>query len=159
MDTPETQGATETEPSAGARAAAEAINIAWRWDIPLEEVARIIDREMAASVAEAKAALYLKIVEWSDEDKCFVGRVPSLFHGGVHGDNKAKVYAELCQAAEEWIETIERDGKPLPKPAAVEVITIQRERDLAFDYIRSLWRNNQLPAPMCEELREALVAK
>lgn len=66
----------------------------------------------------AKAARYLKIVEWSDEDKCFVGRIPGLAAGGVHGDDEAEVYRELCQVAEEWIELLERDGKPLPPPTA-----------------------------------------
>jgi hypothetical protein len=35
-----------SEPSEAAQRAAEAINNAWRWDIPLDEVAAIIDREM-----------------------------------------------------------------------------------------------------------------
>ncbi len=73
---------------------------------------------MKYSDIRIKAAGYLKIVEWSDEDKCFVGRVPGLFDGGVHGDDETKVYRELCQVAEEWIEMIERDGKPLPSPTA-----------------------------------------
>lgn len=67
---------------------------------------------------KAAAARYLKIVEWSDEDKCFVGRVPGLFAGGVHGDNEAKVYSELCEVTEEWVALIERDGKPLPDATA-----------------------------------------
>jgi hypothetical protein len=28
---------------------------------------------------------YLKLVEWSDEDGCYVGRCPELMLGGVHG--------------------------------------------------------------------------
>ena len=60
---------------------------------------------------------YMKVVTWSDEDQCFIGRCPELFAGGVHGDDELKVYRELCQAAEEWVATLERDGKPLPKPS------------------------------------------
>ena len=30
---------------------------------------------------------YLKIVEWSDEDGCYVGTCPGLMLGGVHGDD------------------------------------------------------------------------
>jgi hypothetical protein len=50
---------------------------------------------------------YLKIVEWSEEDQCYVGTCPGLFYGGCHGDNEAKVYKELC-------EIVEENGKPLP---------------------------------------------
>ena len=46
---------------------------------------------------------YLKIVEWSNEDHCYVGTCPGLMLGGVHGDNKTHVYKELCQAVDEWI--------------------------------------------------------
>lgn len=48
-----------------------------------------------------KSGNYAKFVEWSDEDECFIGRCPELMLGGVHGDNEAKVYAELCEAVEE----------------------------------------------------------
>jgi len=57
---------------------------------------------------------YLKIVEWSEEDVCYVGTCPGLMLGGVHGDNEAKVYKELCQTVEEWIEIYQEDGEPLP---------------------------------------------
>ncbi len=31
---------------------------------------------------------YAKIVEWSEEDQCFVGSCPGLFYGGRHGDDE-----------------------------------------------------------------------
>lgn len=61
---------------------------------------------------------YLKLVEWSEEDGCYVGRCPGLFHGGIHGDDEAKVYKELCEVVEEWIQIYEEDGDPLPEPTA-----------------------------------------
>ena len=61
---------------------------------------------------------YLKIVEWSDEDDCYVGTCPGLMLGGVHGDHEAKVYAELCQAVDEWIAIHGQDGTPLPPATA-----------------------------------------
>jgi len=61
---------------------------------------------------------YLKIVEWSEEDRCYVGACPGLMLGGVHGGDEAKVYAELCQAVEEWIAIHDADGTPLPAPTA-----------------------------------------
>ena len=38
--------------------------------------------------------------------------------GGVHGDDDAAVYAELCQAVEEWIRICEQEGEPLPEATA-----------------------------------------
>lgn len=67
---------------------------------------------------KTKAARYLKVVEWSEADGCFVGRCPGLFAGGVHGNDEAEVYRELCEAAEEWVDIIEGDGAPLPPPTA-----------------------------------------
>jgi len=61
---------------------------------------------------------YLKIVEWSNEDGCYVGTCPGLMLGGVHGDDETKVYRELCQSVDEWIEICQRDGEPLPAATA-----------------------------------------
>ena len=67
---------------------------------------------------------YLKIVEWSEEDQCYVGTCPGLMLGGIHGDDEAKVYKELCQAVEEWIEVYQEDGEALP--AATTGIRLRR---------------------------------
>ena len=60
------------------------------------------------------SARYVKIVEWSDEDQCFVGSCPGLFYGGCHGDDEQAVFAELCGIAEEIITLYQKDHKPLP---------------------------------------------
>jgi predicted HicB family RNase H-like nuclease len=59
---------------------------------------------------------YLKIVEWSDEDGCYVGRCPELMLGGVHGDDQLKVYRELCGVIEEWEKIYRDDNRSLPEP-------------------------------------------
>jgi predicted RNase H-like HicB family nuclease len=61
-----------------------------------------------------QSARYVKIVEWSAEDGCFVGSCPGLFFGGCHGDDEQAVFAELCEIVEETIALYEKDGKPLP---------------------------------------------
>jgi len=66
------------------------------------------------------ASHYVKIVEWSDEDRCFVGRCPELFGGGCHGDDEVKVYAELTALVEEAIEDRLAGGDPLPIPLATK---------------------------------------
>jgi predicted HicB family RNase H-like nuclease len=88
---------------------------------------------------------YLKIVEWSQEDGCYVGTCPGLMLGGVHGPNEAKVYRELCQVVEEVIRIYEEDGDPLPAPTAGKeysgkfVVRVGRElhKELAIEAVRS----------------------
>jgi predicted RNase H-like HicB family nuclease len=57
---------------------------------------------------------YAKIVEWSDEDQCFIGSCLGLFYGGCHGDNEQQVFAQLCDIVAETIELYKQDGKTLP---------------------------------------------
>ncbi len=64
------------------------------------------------------SARYVKIVEWSDEDQCYVGSSPGLIYGGCHGEDEAKVFVELCRIVEEAIELYRQDGKPLPPPTS-----------------------------------------
>src|SRR5437899_377412 len=59
---------------------------------------------MTSKQIKEQAARYAKFVEWSDEDQCFISRCPELMGGGVHGNDEARVYKELCQTVEEWIE-------------------------------------------------------
>jgi predicted RNase H-like HicB family nuclease len=59
---------------------------------------------------------YAKIVEWSDEDQCYVGSCPGLFYGGCHGEDEKEVFAELCELVEKVIELYQTDGKQLPPP-------------------------------------------
>jgi predicted RNase H-like HicB family nuclease len=64
------------------------------------------------------SARYVKIVEWSDEDNCYVGSAPGLILGGCHGPDEKEVFAELCEIVEEAIAMYRADGKPLPPPTA-----------------------------------------
>ena len=65
-----------------------------------------------------KSNQYLKVVEWSEEDQCFIGRVPGLALGGVHGKNEVNVYEKLGTVVDEWIAIHEADGVPLPSATA-----------------------------------------
>ncbi len=64
------------------------------------------------------SARYVKLVEWSDADECYIGTSPGLMNGGCHGDDERAVYAELCDIVDEVIELYREDGKPLPPPTA-----------------------------------------
>ena len=64
------------------------------------------------------AARYLKIVEWSAADKCFVGRCPGLFFGGCHGADETDVYREVCQLVEEHVAQLLASKETLPPTTA-----------------------------------------
>lgn len=61
---------------------------------------------------------YVKIVEWSEQDQCYVGSCPGLLYGGCHGDDETEVFKELCQIVDETLELLKQDGKPLPPPTS-----------------------------------------
>ena len=61
---------------------------------------------------------YLKIVEWSAADKCFVGTAPGLILGGVHGSKEEVVFQELKVAIDEAITLMKKNKMPLPKATA-----------------------------------------
>lgn len=65
-----------------------------------------------------ESARYVKIVEWSEEDQCYIGTSPGLMNGGCHGDNEKAVYAELCDIVDEVIKLYREDGKALPPSTA-----------------------------------------
>ncbi len=64
------------------------------------------------------SARYVKLVEWSEEDKCFVGSAPGLIYGGCHGTDEKEVFDELCTIVDEAIILYRKDGKPLPAPTS-----------------------------------------
>ena len=57
---------------------------------------------------------YLKFVEWSDKDQCYIGTAPGLILGRVHGKDQTKVFKNLCETVEEAI----RLRVPIPSIAA-----------------------------------------
>lgn len=65
-----------------------------------------------------EGARYIKIVEWSEEDQCFIGYCPGIIGPCCHGDNEVEVYKDLCQIVEEWLEISRQQNKELPPPTA-----------------------------------------
>jgi len=61
---------------------------------------------------------YLKIVEWSEEDQCYIGRIPGLALGGVHGRNEVKVFENLGSLVDEWLKIYKGDNISLPPATA-----------------------------------------
>jgi predicted HicB family RNase H-like nuclease len=64
---------------------------------------------------KTKKKSVVKVVEWSDEDKCYVGSALPLIGPCCHGDDEAKVYKELCEIVDEWLREGGRDSNPRSK--------------------------------------------
>ncbi|MDA7632800.1 hypothetical protein N8766_01700 [bacterium] len=56
---------------------------------------------------------YDKWVEWSDEDRVYIGKCPDLITG-IHGNDPGEVFRDLCETIEEVITHFEQMGKTLP---------------------------------------------
>ncbi len=56
----------------------------------------------------------MKVVEWSEQDNCYIGRIPGLALGGVHGKNEIKVYEKLGVLVDDWIKIHENEKIVLP---------------------------------------------
>jgi predicted RNase H-like HicB family nuclease len=69
------------------------------------------------------SARYAKIVSWSEEDGCYVGRAPGLVDGGCHGDDERAVFDELCVIVEEAISIYHQDQRALPPPTTERTLT------------------------------------
>ena len=59
---------------------------------------------------------YLKIVEWSEDNQCYVGSVPGWIGKCCHGEDELSVYRQLVEILDEWIEIYKKDGRSLPNP-------------------------------------------
>jgi antitoxin HicB len=66
--------------------------------------------------ANEMARVYPAVIEWSDEDACFVARVPALPGCMSHGETMAKAAANILDAAEGWVQSALEDGDRLPPP-------------------------------------------
>lgn len=64
------------------------------------------------------AARYLRVIEWSDEDKCYVGSAPPLVGMSCHGPTTSDVAKQLDQIVLDVCEDIV-DGK-IPEPLPLE---------------------------------------
>lgn len=59
---------------------------------------------------------YIKLVEWSEEDQCYIGSIPGWIGQCCHGEDEEKVYHKLCQIVDEWIEIYKKENLNLPTP-------------------------------------------
>ena len=58
---------------------------------------------------------YHKWIAWSEEDQAYIGKCPDLITG-IHGDDPAQLYGELCEVIEDVIHHFVKEGRQLPSP-------------------------------------------
>ena len=61
---------------------------------------------------------YMKVIEWSDEDGCFIGSAPPLIGQCCHGDTEEGVFRQLGIIVSEWIEEMKKEGQTPPEASA-----------------------------------------
>lgn len=106
---------------------------------------------------------YIKIVEWSKDDNCYIGSIPGFLGPCCHGENEQEVYKRLCKILEEWIEIHENDNVPLPESTADKdysgkfILRINKElhKVLSIKALQSNLSLNQL----CENLLKTSILK
>lgn len=59
---------------------------------------------------------YLKVIEWSEEDGCFIGSAPPLIGRCCHGASETQVIRELTRIVEEWVAIHGAEKRALPAP-------------------------------------------
>ena len=63
---------------------------------------------------------YLMVIEWSEEDQCFIGSAPPLIGPCCHGKTQAEVLEQLEKIVQEWIDIHNIDGHALPSPGVAK---------------------------------------
>jgi predicted RNase H-like HicB family nuclease len=61
---------------------------------------------------------YMKVVEWSEEDGCYVGSAPPLIGQCCHGGTEEEVYRQLAVIVPDVIQTYAGRGFKLPESSA-----------------------------------------
>ena len=59
---------------------------------------------------------YHRWVEWSDEDRVYIGKCPDLITG-IHGDDPVEVLEELQEVVQEVLDHFEKQGGNSPSHA------------------------------------------
>lgn len=59
---------------------------------------------------------YEVIIYWSEEDSSFIAEVPELPGCAADGDTRAEALQNAQVIIDEWIETAQELGRPIPKP-------------------------------------------
>ena len=67
---------------------------------------------------KSKAKAYMKVIEWSEEEGCYIGSAPPLIGPCCRGTTEEEVYQQLAVTVDEWLMELERKRNALPEPSA-----------------------------------------
>ena len=56
------------------------------------------------------------LIQWSDEDECFIVTLPEFDNARTHGDTHEQAVRMGKELIESFFMWYEQDGKPLPDP-------------------------------------------
>ena len=59
---------------------------------------------------------YEVIIYWSEEDKAFIAEVPELAGCAADGETYIETLQNVQVVMQEWIETAQELGRPVPQP-------------------------------------------
>ena len=59
---------------------------------------------------------YEIIIYWSEEDKAFIAEVPELAGCAADGETYIETLQNVQVVMQEWIETAQELGRPVPQP-------------------------------------------
>lgn len=77
------------------------------------------------------AALYTRIIRWSDEDECYIGSLPEICGNCCHGDTPEEVCSQLDEIAQEWVDLAAAGKVTLAAPGSATCIAPSRYNDSA----------------------------
>ena len=63
-----------------------------------------------------KARDYEIIIDWSDEDECYVVKIPDLPGCMCHGNTREEAARNAGDAIEYYLDNLEEDGRTIPQP-------------------------------------------
>ncbi len=107
---------------------------------------------------------YLKIVEWSETDQCYIGSAPPLVGRCCHADNEADVLKQLSVITEELLAIHLTDGTALPPVTAGKeysgkfVLRVRPEIHQALD-LRSSQAHESLNSYCSRLIEEGLLQR
>ncbi|HVN54783.1 MAG TPA: type II toxin-antitoxin system HicB family antitoxin [Anaerolineaceae bacterium] len=91
---------------------------------------------------------YQVVIYWSDDDTAFIAEVPELPGAMADGATRQEALANAESVINEWIETAQESGRPVPSPGR-KLLTIPEAAEqlgLSIAMVRRYCKTEKLPA-------------
>jgi excisionase family DNA binding protein len=91
---------------------------------------------------------YQVLIYWSDEDRAYLAEVPELPGAMADGETRQDALANAETIIQEWIETAQELGRPVPSPQG-RLLTVPEAADrlgLSVAMVRRYCSSGELPA-------------